>query len=447
MPVTIPRIVVAGTESGCGKTSVAGGLMAALGERGLQVQPFKTGPDFIDPTHHTALCGRVSRNLDTFMMGEQGVLQVFVSASRGADIAVIEGAMGLFDGIDGTDFASTSHVARILDAPVLLVVNAGAASRSVHAVVRGFQAFDPRIRITGVIFNRLGSARHRSMIAAEEYVPAIGYIPRQGGPGVQSRHLGLVMAHESDGMEAYGAVVRDSCNLDAILAISRSAPEMPRISSSDEMPEAGKRAVIGIAWDRAFCFYYQDNLDRLRQAGAELRFFSPMDDRLPDTDGLYIGGGYPELYAGQLETSQCRHAIREMADRGMPVYDECGGLMYLSRSISADREYRMAGILPASAEMTDRIQALGYVKGTFPDYTGSWAGASPVLGHEFHYSRVICDRDARFSLCLTQGTGIREGNDGLTEHNAVGTYTHAYFNDTFCRQFVAAAEAFRRKGK
>lgn len=447
MSVTVPRIVVAGTESGCGKTTIASGLMAALKERGLAVQPFKTGPDFIDPTHHTALCGRISRNLDPFMMGEDGVVRTFASASSGSDIAVIEGAMGLFDGVEGTDFASTAHVARILEAPVILVVDAEAASRSVHAVVRGFLSFDPRIRIAGVIFNRLGSAKHREMIAAEEFVPALGYIPRQGTHSVQSRHLGLVMAHESNGMQSYGAVIRESCDLDRILAVARSAPVLPDIPRVIESQINGKQAVLGIARDNAFCFYYQDNIDRLIQAGAEIRYFSPMDDILPDIDALYIGGGYPELYAKKLEASQCRHAIHDMAGRGMPIYGECGGLMYLGRSVATDRGYRMAGILPACAEMTDRIQALGYVSGNYDEHAGFWAGASPVLGHEFHYSRVICDRDARFSLHLTQGTGINEGNDGLTEHNTTGSYTHAYFSDTFCRQFVAAAESFRRTGK
>lgn len=439
----IPRVVIAGTESGCGKTSLASGLMNALRERGLVVQPFKTGPDFIDPTHHTRICGRTSRNLDPFMMGEEGVQKTFVTASAGADIAVIEGAMGLFDGIDGSDFSSTAHVVRVLTAPVVLVVNAAASARSVHAVVRGFRDFDPRVRIAGVIFNRLATTKHRDMIAAEEFVPALGYIPRQEGSGVQSRHLGLVMAHESDGMQLYGQVVRESCDLDAILAVARGAPPLADLGFATRK-KAENRAVIGVARDNAFCFYYQDNLDRLVRAGAELRFFSPMDDVLPEMDALYLGGGYPELYADRLEASPCRHAICRLAELGMPVYGECGGLMYLGRSITTDREYQMAGILPACTEMTSRIQALGYAKGTFSNPAGFWAGGSTVCGHEFHFSQTECDPDARFVLRLTQGTGIFDGNDGLTEQNTVGMYTHAYFSDTFCEQFVAAAEMFRR---
>jgi len=443
MQVTIPRIVIAGTHSGCGKTTIASGLMAELTERGLRVQPFKTGPDFIDPTHHSITCGRISRNLDPFMMGETGVLRTFASASGDADIAVIEGAMGLFDGIDGTDIASTAHVARILRAPVILVVDAYASSRSVHAVVRGFQNFDPHIRIAGIIFNRIATGKHREMIATEEFVPALGWIPHQRGSEMKSRHLGLVMAHESDGMRSFGRIVRDSCDISAILDVAQSAPLLA-IPPAQKTPDVKKRAVIGVARDEAFCFYYQDNLDRLVRAGAEITFFSPMQDTLPEVDALYIGGGYPELHAKKLEDSRCRHAIHDMADKGMPIYGECGGLMYLCRSVLIDRKFRMADVLPARVEMTKTIEALGYVKGRHNGRPRLWSGTALIRGHEFHYSRVACDADARFAIRLTLGKGIENGKDGLTEQNTLGAYTHAYFSDTFCRRFVDAAENFQR---
>jgi cobyrinic acid a,c-diamide synthase len=442
MQVTTPRIVIAGTHSGCGKTTIASGLMAALNESGLRVQPFKTGPDFIDPTHHSVTCGRISRTLDPFMMGETGVLRTFASASIDADIAVIEGAMGLFDGIDGTDFSSTAHVARILRAPVILVVDAYAASRSVHAVVRGFQKFDPRIRIAGIIFNRLGSEKHREMIATEEFVPALGWIPYQRGSEVESRHLGLVMAHESDRMRKYGRIVQETCDINAILGVARGAPLLV-VPPAIKTLAVDKQAVIGVARDDAFCFYYQDNLDRLVRAGAEIKFFSPMQDTLPEVDALYIGGGYPELHAQKLKDSRCRHAIHEMADKGMPIYGECGGLMYLCGSVALDRDYQMAGILPARVEMTKTIQALGYVKGSFTGRHGLWANTATIRGHEFHYSHVACDPDARFAIRLAQGKGIHDGNDGLIEKNTIGAYTHAYFSDTFCRRFIAAAADFQ----
>jgi cobyrinic acid a,c-diamide synthase len=444
MVVTTPRIVIAGTHSGCGKTTVASGLMAALTEHGLRVQPFKTGPDFIDSSHHSVICGRISRNLDPFMMGDAGVLRTFASVSGDADISVIEGAMGLFDGVDGTDIASTAHVARILRAPVILVVDAYAASRSVLAVVQGFRDFDPRVRIAGVIFNRIATKKHREMIGTMEPVHALGWIPHQRGNEVKSRHLGLVMAHESEGMRAYGRIIRESCDIDAILDVARSAPALD-VSRIIPTP-AGKKtqAVIGVARDDAFCFYYQDNIDRLARAGAEIRFFSPMHDLLPDVDAIYLGGGYPELYARELEGSRCRHSLHDMAESGMPMYGECGGLMYLGNSLSADHEYRMAGILPAHAEMTTSLQALGYVKGRYNRGPGLWTGAISLRGHEFHYSRVECDPDARFAISLMPGNGIVDGKDGLTEWGVIGAYTHAYFSDAFCRRFVSAAADFRR---
>ncbi len=268
MQAEIPRIVIAGTHSGCGKTTIASGLMAALVTRGLEVQPFKTGPDFIDPSHHTLICGRASRNLDPCMMGEAGVLRTFADATTGTDIAVVEGAMGMFDGTGGTDTASTAHIARILKAPVILVIDAHAVSRSVHAVIRGFMDFDPRVKIAGIIYNRIGSDRHREMIAREEIVPALGWVPRQEECEVQSRHLGLVMAHESPALKQFGRVIAESCDLDRILAVAAAARLLAVPGGTAKKPHTShRRAVIGVARDPAFCFYYQDNLDRLARAG------------------------------------------------------------------------------------------------------------------------------------------------------------------------------------
>ncbi len=445
MQADIPRVVIAGTHSGCGKTTIASGLMAALVARGITVQPFKTGPDFIDPSHHTLICGRPSRNLDVCMMGETGIRRTFAAASTGADIAVIEGAMGLFDGMKGSDTASAAHVARILKAPVILVVDAHAVSRSIHAVVRGFRDFDPRVKIAGIIYNRIGSDRHRQMIAEEEFVPALGWVTRQPESEVKSRHLGLLMASESPAMQTYGRVISETCDLDRILGVARAAPPLNVPAPVAQKTHAARhRPVIGVARDAAFCFYYQDNLDRLARAGAELRPFSPMADTEPEVDALYIGGGYPELHAEPLERSRCRQFIRERAEAGMPIYGECGGLMYLSGSLEADRTYEMAGVLPARAVMTKKLQALGYVKGAFGNRPGLWTGTVAIRGHEFHYSRIECDPEVRFAIRLGQGAGIGNGNDGLMEYSTIGAYTHAYFTDAFCRRFVAAAAAFKK---
>ena len=439
----IPRIVIAGTHSGCGKTTLASGLMAALAARGLAVQPFKVGPDFIDPTHHSAICGRVSRNLDPFMMGEAGVRETFARASAGADVAVVEGAMGLYDGLTGSEIASTAHVAKILDAPVILVVDASGASRSVHAMALGYAGFDPDVRVAGIILNNIGSARHLTMIEETKSLPIYGGVFRRKDLAVGSRHLGLAMAAETGVLAGFGAVVEETCDLSGIMDLARSASPLPELAEDSDRP--GIRARIGVARDAAFCFYYADNLDRLARAGAELVFFSPTADRLPDVDALYIGGGYPELHAPALAASRCREDIRRAVDDGMPVYAECGGLIYLAeRFTTDDGDYPMAGVFPAAAAMTDRIQALGYVEARVTGNAPVLMPGSTFRGHEFHYSRLDCAPDVRFALELLRGKGIDGGRDGLVAQNAVGGYTHAYFTEESAGALVRAALAYRR---
>jgi cobyrinic acid a,c-diamide synthase len=441
--IPIPRIVIAGTHSGCGKTTVASGIMAALTARGLKVQPFKVGPDFIDPSHHTKICGRISRNLDPFMMGEGGCLDTFTRTTCGADIAVIEGVMGMYDGVDGSDLASTAHVARILQAPVVLVVDAKGMSRSVHALIDGFRRYDPTLVISGVIFNRVGSTRHRSMIEPSLALPAFGYIPRKDDLAVESRHLGLVMAHEAGSMREFGRIIEESCDLDALVAAACQAPPMKKPDTAGERnQQAG--GTVGVALDEAFCFYYQDNLDQLSRAGARLVFFSPLHDRLTDVDAVYLGGGYPELYLAGLESSPCTRDLHRAAEQDMPLYAECGGLMYLTKEIHTGKTYRMCRILPSTAEMTSRIQALGYVKGTGNGEVSYMPSSLEITGHEFHYSRLDPDADARYAIRLSRGKGITSGKDGLVSQNALGCYTHAYFTPAFARKFTEAARVFSK---
>ena len=441
--IRIPRIVIAGTHSGCGKTTVACGIMAALSARGLKVQPFKVGPDFIDPSHHTKICGRISRNLDPFMMDEEGCTDTFIRATMGADIAVIEGVMGIYDGVDGSDLASTAHVARILQAPVVLVVDAKGMSRSVHALIDGYRRYDPTLEFSGVIFNRMGSPRHRLMIEPSLAIPAFGYIPRKEDLAIESRHLGLKMAHEAGNEGAFGRIIEESCDLDALVAAAHQAPLMKkRIPAGKRNKQAG--GTIGVARDEAFCFYYQDNLELLSRAGAKLVFFSPLRDRLPDVDAVYLGGGYPELHLAELESSSCSHDLHRTADQGMPLYAECGGLMYLTQEIHAEKTYRMCGVLPSTAEMTSRIQALGYVKGSGSGKVSYMPLSLGVTGHEFHYSRLNPDADARYAISLSRGKGIIEGKDGLVSLNTLGCYTHAYFTPAFAGKFVEAAIVFSK---
>ncbi len=441
----IPRIVIAGTHSGCGKTTIASGIMAALTNRGLKVQPCKVGPDFIDPSHHTRICGKPCRNLDPFMMGERGVVRTFEQSIQGADIAVIEGVMGLYDGIDGTDFASTAHVAQLLKAPVLLVVDTKGMSRSTNALIRGFCDFDPAISFIGVILNRVGSPRHRQMIEKSLAIPSLGWIPKRDDIAVKGRHLGLIMAHETGSMSEFGPIIEEFCNLDAIISYAKkSLAQHPQKKISSPCKKRRVCATIGVALDEAFCFYYEDNLERLRAAGADLVFFSPLHDTLPRVDALYFGGGYPELHLQALESSDCTAELRSVVDAGMPVYAECGGLMYLARKIAADRTYKLCGVLPADVEMTSVIQALGYVKGKSIGNSSFLPQSLTVTGHEFHYSRVFPDRDAQFLFRLSRGKGIDSGKDGLSSVNALGTYTHAYFTDKFAGIFVKAAHHFSR---
>jgi cobyrinic acid a,c-diamide synthase len=441
--ISLPRIVIAGTHSGCGKTTIASGVMAALAARGLKVQPFKVGPDFIDPSHHTNICGRISRNLDPFMMRKEGCIDTFLRATVGADIAVIEGVMGMYDGMDGTDEASTAHVARILDAPVILVVDAKGMSRSVHALIDGYRRYDPSLVFSGVIFNRTGSPRHRTMIESSLTIPAFGYVPRKETMAVESRHLGLKMAHESGNMGEFGTIIEESCDLDALLAAADKAPPMQK-RIPDKVHDKKTRCKIGIAHDDAFCFYYQDNLDLLSRTGADLVFFSPLHDRLPEVDAVYLGGGYPELHLTALESAYCTRDLRYAAEQGMPLYAECGGLMYLTKEVQNEKTYRMCAILPSTAEMTCGVQALGYVKGTGTGEISFIPSSQAVTGHEFHYSRMDPDRDARYAINLSRGKGIIAGKDGLFSMNALGCYTHAYFSPAFVERFFEAATLFSK---
>ncbi len=385
----IPAIIIAGTHSGCGKTTIAGALMSALVKRGgLTVQPFKVGPDFIDPpTHHTAICKRPSRNLDPYMMGEKGVIDTFRQASDGADIAVIEGSWVFLTVSKGEDTGSTGHVAKILGCPVILVVDAKGTSRSVNAQVLGFATFDPNVKIGGVIFNRVGSRRHAEMIQQSLMAPAFGYIPWEKNKSIESRHLGLRMADETSAIAEFRDILEENCDVDRIIDIAESTVAV-RADETEGKGQTDRVRIGGVAYDQAFNFYYADNFDRLRRQGAELVFFSPLTDHLPEVDALYFGGGYPELHCTELEQSPCRNEVKKAADRGgMPVYAECGGLIYLTDSIGMDgKKARMCGVIPAETVKMDRFQALGYVDAEctaadacFPGGAQSTAGMNSTI--------------------------------------------------------------------
>lgn len=452
----IPAVLVAGTSSGVGKTTVVLGMMAALRRRGLVVAPFKVGPDFIDPSHHAAICGRPSRNLDTFMMGMDGVRRSFARGVEGADVAVIEGVMGLYDGLDATEVASSASVAKALGAPVLLVMNVHGTSRSAAAMALGYRSYDPKVEVAGLILNRVGSERHRSLLEdalAPLGIPILGTLPRRGEIALPSRHLGLEMGFESrHDLDALADFVEENAYLDRILELGCQVPAVePEAQAEPEaetvQDQEGGRIRIAVAYDEAFCFYYAENFEILRRLGADLRFFSPIRDPLPEADGLYLGGGYPELYASALEESPTRHEIKKAAEDGMPIYGECGGLMYLCESVvSKDgfSEKKMAGVLPATTTMTGRLQALGYVEGDVVAENPVVARGSAIRGHEFHYSKMDCARDARFAYRFRRGKGIDGNKDGLVEHEVLGSYLHTHFSTFSVERFVESCRGYRR---
>jgi len=394
--VSIPRLVVAAPSSGAGKTTVATGLMAALAARGLSVSGHKVGPDYIDPGYHALATGRPGRNLDPVLCGEDSVTPLFLHGAAGADVAVIEGVMGLYDGRGASDAGSSAHVARLLAAPVLLVVDATSMSRSVAALVHGFAAYDPGVRIGGVILNRVGSERHEALLRealAPLGVPVLGALHRDDGVAAPSRHLGLVPAAERRpdavaAVDRLAALVARTVDLDAVLALARSAPALEGHPWAPQpVPAAIDRPVVAVAGGAAFTFSYAETAELLAAAGAEVVIVDPLrDETLPaDARALVIGGGFPEVYAGELSANELlRKEVGELARSGAPVAAECAGLLYLARSLDGAP---MCGVLDAAARMTERL-TLGYRDAEAPAETLLTPAGARVTGHEFHRTVV-----------------------------------------------------------
>ncbi|MEV6780338.1 cobyrinate a,c-diamide synthase [Streptomyces syringium] len=395
----IPRLVIAAPASGSGKTTVATGLMRAFADAGLAVSPHKVGPDYIDPGYHTLATGRPGRNLDAYMCGPQRVEPLFLHGAAGCDLAVVEGVMGLYDGASGQgELASTAHVAKLLRAPVVLVVDASSQSRSVAALVHGFASWDPEVRVAGVILNKVGSDRHERLLreALEESgVPVLGALRRAPAVHTPSRHLGLVPVAERstealDAVAAQATQVREGCDMDALLALARSAPALtdeawdPTASCPpDDRQPSGPRPVVAVAGGAAFTFSYAEHAELLTAAGADVVTFDPLrDEKLPPgTAGLVIGGGFPEMYAPELSANEpLRGAVADLAASGAPVAAECAGLLYLSRSLDGKP---MCGVLAAEARMSERL-TLGYREAVAIADNPLAAAGTRVRGHEFH---------------------------------------------------------------
>ncbi len=435
---TIPAFCIAGTHSGVGKTTITLGILAALRRRGLKVQPFKCGPDYIDPGHHTLAAGKTSRNLDTWMMGVEAVQNSYAHAIHDADIAVAEGVMGLFDGASSTEITgSTAHVSMLLNIPVILVVDAKAMARSVAALVHGFSSFDNNLHIAGVIANRVGSDRHKTILRealeAANLPPLLGAIPTSNKWHSEERHLGLVTAKESEHAEDWFIIIADeieSCiNIDQLLLLCNTVKPSTTVNQIIDSPTIR----LGIAVDEAFQFYYEDNLDVIRSCGVELVEFSPIHDTaLPQKlAGLYIGGGYPELYAEKLHANNSmRKSIKTFADNGGHIYAECGGLMYLCKSLcdQNNQVWDMCNILNAETIMEKRRKRLGYVEATVTQTGLFGEKGTMVRGHEFHWSDV---KNIDASITPFFNAKFARSNKtlprGLHYKNVWASYIHLHF--------------------
>jgi cobyrinic acid a,c-diamide synthase len=440
--MNLPRIMIGGTGSGVGKTSLTLGLVALLTRRGLKVQTFKVGPDFLDPTWLALASGRPCYNLDGWMCGESYVRRLFAEKSADADIAVIEGVMGLFDGADAiTSAGSSAEIARWLAAPVLLVANAHGVARSLAAVVRGFCGFEAGLEISGVIANRTGSGRHAAMLSdalQSAGLPSlVGAVPRNGLPGLPSRHLGLVTAGSDLLTPTLLAELADqvecSLQLDSILALAAAAPTL-QLPPSLQAATSSQPVRIGIARDGAFHFYYPDNLEALAAQGAELVPFSPLLDHglPPDLQGIYLGGGYPEEYGAQLAANdRMLEAIRLFSATGRPLYAECGGLMYLSQGIELldGSRHQMAGLLPFWTRMLPRRKALGYVEATLVQDCLLGNTGQSLRGHEFHYSEIIEEtgQDTVRPYLVTKRRTTQPNRDGYAQGGILASYLHLQF--------------------
>ena len=454
--IDTPRIVIAGTNSGVGKTTIVTGLLSALQARGLRTQSYKIGPDYIDPGYHQLASGQAAHNLDTWLVPEETLLSIFARTAADKDIAVIEGVMGLYDG-GRHGVSSTAAVAKLLRAPVILVVDAKSMGESAAAIVLGFKQYDPEVNIAGVIVNRLGSASHKDMVvqAVERLgVPVIGTVRRNGELAMPERHLGLTPVTENKALQTVAAMGRqmsEEIALDKLLGIAGTAPlfSVP----GGQKPAAGEPSVsIGIAQDEAFSFYYPESLQFLVEAGAELVPFSPLQDTcLPPVDGLILGGGFPEMFVEQLEgNAAMRQAVKEACEAGMPVYAECGGFMYLSEEIAdfQGQVYRMAGVVPAKCAMQQKLETVGYVEVTALADTVLVSKGGSLRGHEFHFS-AMTPLSVEFPWAF-QFTKVRNGMTypgGFAGKRVLASYLHMHFagNPQAARSFVGHCQAYRRE--
>lgn len=457
----IPRLIIAGTHSGVGKTTIVTGLLAALKQQGLTVQSYKVGPDYIDPGYHQLASGKVAHNLDTWLLPTEKIVPIFTKTAVGNDIVIVEGVMGLYDG-GREGVSSTAAIAKLLKAPVVLVIDAKSMGESAAAIALGFKMYDPEVNVVGVIINRLGSKNHEKMVteALERIdIPVLGCLYRNEVLTMPERHLGLTPVTEYRGdtmLVALCEQITKQVDLEGMIALAQAAPTLvteEECSSSLDKTVAHVR--IGVAQDEAFSFYYPESLEVLTMLGAEIVPFSPLhDEKLPDVDGLLFGGGFPEMFASELtENLDMRQAIQHACAHGMPVYAECGGFMYLTdKMIDFDGlEYDMVGIIPASCSMQSKLQTVGYVEATALTDNVLCTAGECLRGHEFHFSVMNRDESVEnfpwaFEFKKARTGAIYPGGYGAG--NVLASYLHMHFagNERGAERFIKKCSEFRQVG-
>ncbi|CEQ19554.1 cobyrinate a,c-diamide synthase [Paraclostridium sordellii] len=433
------KILIAGTNSGVGKTTISLGIMQALTKRNLKVQPYKVGPDYIDPSYHTFITGRDSRNLDSYMLDDEKIKYIFKNASKDADISVIEGVMGLYDGF-GIDLNSctSSYTSKILKSPVILVINGKAMSSSAAAMVLGYKELDKEVNIKGVIVNNVKTKNHYELIkeAIEKYcnIEVLGYFPPNEKFKLDSRHLGLVPSVEIEALTEkfydLGSEIEKYINIDRLIEISESE-EIETSFELNELPKF-KNKSIAIAYDKAFNFYYKENLELLNQMNIEIKTFSPLyDEIVPKADCIYIGGGFPEVFAKELGINKkMRESIKKAHENNVPIYAECGGLMYLGEKLLDldGNEYEMVGIFEGISKMTKSLKRFGYCDGIAKVDTVFSNKGDIIKGHEFHHSEFNSNEECSYKMVKKRGNKIvDEWYGGYSKGNTLATYLHTHF--------------------
>ncbi|WP_028578008.1 cobyrinate a,c-diamide synthase [Desulfomicrobium escambiense] len=454
--LTCPRILVAGLGGGSGKTIVSLGLARAFTEHGLSVQAFKKGPDYIDAKWLSLASRSDTTNLDPFLLSSDALRNLFWSRARGADLALLEGNRGLYDGKDVEGSCSSAELAKLLNCPVIVVADCTKVTRTMAAIILGLTAFDPLVDIRGVVLNRTAGCRHQNILrdSIEKYtdVKVLGILPKLAENPIPERHMGLISdaEHERDPFAAIAGCLRDNADLDACLAIARSAPAFHgELASLYPTASAGKSVRIGVARDAALWFYYQENFEALRHAGAELVEFSLLEDSaVPDVDAVYMGGGFPETLAqGLAANAAMRESVRGLVHAGMPFYAECGGLMYLSRELLYGGVcYPMSGVFPLTTKVFEKPQGHGYMSSVVSAPNPFYVGSTRLTGHEFHYSRCIdIENVSSFVFKVERGQGMAKGCDGVLFRNCLAGYTHmhALGNPSWAGNFAAAARVYR----